>query len=93
MATNLRLRPDAEAALRAEAERTHRTQQDLLREAVDRYLTHKDISERAASSDQDRLIACGTVLPPRSAYRKVVPSISLSPGTSSPQLLDREDRI
>lgn len=39
MATNLRLRPEAETALRKEAERTGRSQQDLIREALDRYLS------------------------------------------------------
>ena len=38
MATNLRLRPDAARALREAAERTNRSQQDLIREAVDLYL-------------------------------------------------------
>jgi predicted transcriptional regulator len=38
MAMNLRLSPEAEAALRAEADRANRSQQDLIRDAVDQYL-------------------------------------------------------
>jgi hypothetical protein len=86
---NLRLRPDAEAALRAEAQRTHRSQQDILREAVDRYL---GLSGTRGSAE-DELIASGKVRPPRVAYRKVAPSEDATSDVPSPTLLDRDDRI
>lgn len=38
MATNLRLRPETEEALRLEAERTGRSQQEIIREALDLHL-------------------------------------------------------
>lgn len=61
MATNLRLRPDAEAALRAEAQRSGRSQQKILRDAIDRYLN----LARGDSASGDALLRSGTLLPPR----------------------------
>jgi predicted DNA-binding protein len=87
---NLRLRPDAEEALRVQAEQTGRSQQDLLREAVDRFLGL--LEEPRPATDADALMATGFVRPPRSQYRKVRPSRTLSVG-SSLDLLDRDDRI
>ncbi|QUH01067.1 ribbon-helix-helix protein, CopG family [Saccharopolyspora erythraea] len=89
MALNLRLRPEVEAALRAEAERSGRSQQDLLREAVDRYL---GLAGEPAQ-EWDHLISSGKVLPPRGAYRKVIPTRKLPDGQSTADLLDREDRF
>ena len=89
---NLRLRPDAEEALRAEAQRTHRSQQDVLREAVDQYLGLRDAS-RPVSRAGDDLIVTGRLRPPRTPYRRVEPSTELPPGPSSLVLLDREDRL
>lgn len=84
---NLRLRPEAEEALRREGERSHRSQQDVLRAAVDRYLGLDDQSAPAA----DELISTGRIRPPRSPYRKVLPRESSE--VSSLQLLDRTDRL
>jgi hypothetical protein len=86
---NLRLRPDAEAALRAEAERSHRSQQDVLRDAVDRYLG----LSRAPGPAEDELVASGKVRPPRVAYRKVTPSEDARSDVPSLTLLDRDDRF
>ncbi|HEY2982615.1 MAG TPA: hypothetical protein VGJ38_00585 [Jatrophihabitantaceae bacterium] len=91
MATNLRLRPDAEIALRAEAERTGRSQQDILRDALDRHLG-LHTAESAGSNDREAAIASGVVRPPRTPYRRVQPAIRLRRGTSL-ELLGREDRI
>jgi len=55
--TNLRFRPDAEAALRAEAEGSER------------------------------------ILPPRTRYRRVTPTTTLPAGTTSLELLDRDERL
>lgn len=86
MAMNLRLGPEAEEALRAEAQRTHRSQQDILRDAVNQYLglgeTRSGVPERA-----------GRLRPPRSPYRRVEPSVDVPPGLDSLHLLDREDRL
>jgi hypothetical protein len=86
MATNLRLSPAAAEALRAAAERSGRSQQDLLREAVDRYLG------LPGQTDLDRVVASGRVERP-SAFRDVKPRGAL-PGTlTSLDLLDRDDPI
>lgn len=93
MATNLRLRPDAEAALRAESERSGRSQQQILRDALDRYL---DLASGDQSSgDQssgDALFRSGALLPPRSSYQKVTPTTALPAGVTSLDLLDRDER-
>lgn len=89
MATNLRLGAEAKAALRAEAERTGRSQQDILREAVGRYLGL--IPSQAG--DSDPLIARGKVAPPRVPFRDVRPRLGLGSGERSLDLLDRDDRI
>lgn len=86
---NLRLSPDAEAALRAESERSGRSQQDILREAVDRYL---ELPSPRAAAVADPLVARGLVLSPRSPYRRLEPAIVLPPHTRSLDLLERDDR-
>lgn len=90
VATNLRLRPAAEEALRAASERTGRSQQDLIRDAVDQYLD----SERAPrQTDLDQLIAAGLVIPSRTPYRRATTTIRLPAGVTSTDLLDRDDRF
>jgi hypothetical protein len=89
MAMNLRLGAEAEAALRAEAQRTGRSQQDILREAIGKYLGL--IPSQAG--DIDPLIARGKVAPPRIPFRDVRPRLHLRPGESSLDLLDCDDRI
>jgi hypothetical protein len=86
---NLRLGSEAEAALRAEAERTGRSQQDILREAVGKYLG----LVTSQAGDTDPLIARGTIAPPRVPFRDVAPRLPPRPGESSLDPLDREDRI
>lgn len=89
MATNLRLGGEAEAALRAEAERTGRSQQDILREAVGTYLGL--IPNQAG--DADPLITRGKIARPRVPFRDVQPRLHVQPGENSLDLLDRADRI
>jgi predicted transcriptional regulator len=91
VALNLRLRPEAERALRAEADRSGRSQQEILREAVDRYLGLTTTGE--AAHEWDHLITSGKVLPPRGEYRKVIPTKTLSDGRRSMDLLNRDDRF
>lgn len=91
MATNLRLRPEAETALREAAERSGRSQQDLIREAVDRYLGLDMVRPNRDSLDE--LIRKGVVRPPREPYRRADRLLTLPPGVTSLDLLDREDRI
>jgi hypothetical protein len=89
VAMNLRLGAEAEEALRAEAQRTGRSQQDILREAVGKYFGL--IPSQA--SDTDPLVARGKVAPPRVPFRDVRPRLRLRPGESSLDLLDRDDRV
>jgi len=91
VATNLRLRRDAEAALKAEAERSDRSQQDVLRAAVDSYLGL--VPAGSGSAVRDELLSSGRVRPPRSAYRKVSPAPDAASEVPSLVLLDRDDRL
>lgn len=91
MATNLRLRPATEKALRDEAERTGRSQQDLIREALDRFLGLAESTPVRTSVDD--LIARGIVIPARVPYRRPHRLIELPDGMTSLDLLDREDRF
>ena len=86
MATNLRLSERAAAALRDASERSGRSQQDLLREALDRYL-----GLVADQQSRDRAIASGLVDPP-TPFRDVSPSITLRRGRTTLDLLDRDER-
>jgi hypothetical protein len=91
MAVSLRLSQEAKDALRAEAQRTGRSQQNLLREAVDLYLGL--IPPRRPITDLDELIAAGKVTPPRTPYRNPRPPLTLPAGETTAELLDRTDRI
>lgn len=91
MAMNLRLSEEAQQALRVEAARSGRSQQEIVRDAVARRL-HL-VPERSADNDRDALIASGLVRPPRQPYRKVTPVISLPPDTTTLDLLNRDDRL
>jgi hypothetical protein len=92
MATNLRLRPDAEEAVRAEAARTGRSQQELIREAVDAYLGLRDSHPR---SEAEALVATGSVLPARTPFVEVDDEdmLRLPEGVTTLQLLDRDERF
>ena len=86
MATNLRLDERAVSALRDASQRTGRSQQELLREAIDRYL-----GLAAAESSRDRAVASGLVKP-SSPFLDAEPSIRLAEGLTTLDLLDRDDR-
>lgn len=82
MATNLRLTEAAAAALRAAAKKSGRSQQDLLREAVDRFL---------GVSDRELAVASGLVKPP-SPFIDTAADVELPAGVSVLDLLDRDGR-
>lgn len=84
MSTNLRLNDTAAAALRAESKRTGRSQQDLLREAVDRLL-----GLNADESARQRAVRAGIVEPP-TLFDDVIPSIELPANLTTLDLLDRD---
>lgn len=93
MATNLRLNESAAAAVKAEARRSGRSQQDVIRAAVDKYLGLTSTSE-SAEERAKRFLA--KAQPPEIPFRTIPESemLPLPPGVeSSLELLDREDRF
>lgn len=86
MAVNLRLDQETEEALRAEAQRTGRSQQELLREAVGRYLGL--IPTQGPANDLDELIAAGKVKRARTPYRAPRRRLTLPEGMTTADLLD-----
>ena len=91
MAMNLRLTPEVAAALQAEAERTGKSQQEIIREAVAQRL-HL-VGRDAPLSDREQARASGLVRPARVPYRRVTPRLRLPEGVTTLDLLDREDRV
>src|SRR5271165_4509386 len=89
MAMNLRLSPEAEEAVRREAERTGRSQQEVIREAIGRHLGL--VTGESARSELGVLVSMGNVRPPRAPSRKAVKRLRLPPGMTSADLLDRGD--
>ena len=90
MATNLRLDQTTEAALRAESERTGRSQQQLMREAINQYL---DVESARPRRSLEELYRAGILLPPRPYVHSGAEPLTLPPGMTSADLLDREDRF
>jgi Ribbon-helix-helix protein, copG family len=93
MAMNLRLQPEAEEALRSEAERSGRSQQEILRTALSTYLGLAQEPSPLEPIVRRWIAAEGTIRAARRPYRKVTPYITLPEGTNSLDLLDREDRL
>jgi hypothetical protein len=88
---NLRLSAELASALQAESERTGRSQQEIIRDAVAQQL-HL-VGREAPLSVREQALASGLVRPARVPYRKVKPRLRLPDGMSSLDLLDREDRL
>jgi hypothetical protein len=63
MATNLRLRPEAEQALRIRSERTGDSQQKIIRDAVDAYLAQAEESTSLPGSVLPGSALPGSALP------------------------------
>jgi hypothetical protein len=94
MATNLRLSEQAAAAVKAEAERTGRSQQDVIRSAVDQYLSAPQTATPASNFDRNASVR-DQFIPPRTPF-SVLPKdqmLKLPDGVTSLDLLDREDRV
>jgi hypothetical protein len=90
MATNLRLRADAERALRERAASTGRSQQELLREAVDRYLGLD--GSRVPEGPVAALLVSGRALPPRAAHKELERLVPLPAGMTTETLLARDEQ-
>lgn len=91
MAMNLRLESEAAEAVRHEAQRTGRSQQDVIREAVNRHLGM--LGNQQPPSELRALIATGNVRAPRTPYAAFTNRLRLPPGIATDELLDRSDRI
>ncbi|UJP09860.1 hypothetical protein L2X99_16005 [Microbacterium sp. KUDC0406] len=85
MAMNLRLRPDEEVALREESARSGLSQQEILRQALDQRLGLGAHSRQTKYPDG--------IIPPEEPPRYVEPQLTLAPGESVLDLIDREDRF
>ena len=82
---NLRLRPDAEAALKDESRRTGVSQQEILRRAVDEHLGL--VARAAATRLPDWVVPAAE--PPRAVH----PQLRLPDGVNVIDLIDRADRV
>ncbi|MBN9140896.1 MAG: ribbon-helix-helix protein, CopG family [Micrococcales bacterium] len=87
MAMNLRLRAEAASALRAEAEQTGLSQQEILRRAVDDYL---GLGSRGRDPGWPEWIEA-----PSEPYREPAVLLTLPAGVTSLDLLDatRDERL
>jgi Ribbon-helix-helix protein, copG family len=91
VATNLRLRREVAEAVRAAALKSGRSQQEIIRDAIDRYLALDPASKE--ESDLSGVGVAGTVRAPRVPYRKAGTRLRLPTGVTSADLLDRDDRF
>lgn len=91
MATNLRLRSESADAVRREAKRSGRSQQDVIRAAIDTYLGVNPPDRPAP--ELELLAADGAVRRPRIPFRRAAHRIRLPSGVTTTDLLERVDRI
>ncbi len=92
MATNLRLKPRAEAALKERAATTGRSQQELIRDALDLYLGLVDVPPAGRQRSREELYAAGLLIPARGPLRKVDVPLDTG-GLTSLEMLNRDDRF
>lgn len=86
VSTNLRLGEELAVALREEAARRGRSQQEIVREAI-----AKELGLTPDVTAMQRAVRAGIVEAPR-PFHDVEPTLTLPKGMSSSDLLDREDR-
>lgn len=86
MATNLRLDERTAKALREAASRSGKSQQQLIREALEAFL---GLTE--SMTDRERMIASGRIRA-GTPYEEFEPFLVLPSGLTSLELLDRDDR-
>jgi ribbon-helix-helix CopG family protein len=92
VATNLRLRPRAEAALKERAAATGRSQQELMRDALDLYLGLVDAPPDRRPRSREELYAAGLLIPARGPLRRVDVPLDTG-GLTSIEMLNRDDRF
>lgn len=86
MSTNLRLSDELAGALRQEAARRGRSQQEIVREAL-----AKELGLASDLTAMQRAVRAGAVEQP-DPFRDVQPTLALPKGKSTLDLLEREDR-
>lgn len=86
MSTNLRLSEELAEALRKEAARSGRSQQQIVREAI-----AKELGLTPAATAMERAIRAGLVKPP-TPHREAITPIRLPKGVTTLDLLERDDR-
>jgi predicted DNA-binding protein len=86
MSTNLRLSEELAGALREEAARRGKSQQEIVREAI-----AKELGKASELTAMERAVKAGAVEAPE-PFRDDEPTLTLPRGMSSLDLLDREDR-
>jgi hypothetical protein len=91
MATNLRLRREVAEAVRAAAVQSGRSQQEIIREAIERYLAVTPASGQEGNLGV--LIAGGIVRPPRTPYRRAERRLKLPTGLTSADIMNRDERL
>jgi uncharacterized protein YoaH (UPF0181 family) len=80
-----------EQALRREAKRTGRSQQEVTRKAIGRQL--ELMAGGSSHGELSVLVSSGAVRAPRTPYRRAARRLVLPVGVSSTDLLDRGDRL
>ncbi len=85
--TNLRLSDELAAALRKESARTGRSQQEIVREAI-----AAKLGLVTDETELEEAIREGRVEAPE-PFRDFEPPLTLPPGRSSMDLLERDDRV
>lgn len=86
MSTNLRLSPELAGALAAASARSGRSQQDIVRQAL-----ANELGLAPGLTAMQRAVRAGVVEAPE-PFRDVEPTLELAKGTSTVDLLDRDDR-
>lgn len=88
MAINLRLLPELHEAVKSRAASSGRSQQDVIRDAIEAYLQPGN-SPGSSEASRDEMI----LRPARAPLRRAASRLRLPSGTHSLELLDREDRL
>lgn len=89
---NLRLGPNAQEAVRQEAERTGRSQQDVIRDAVDGHLGLSSAGSGTGRGASYERRSSEAISPPRHSFRRSEARLVLPRGVTTAKLLDRDDR-
>ncbi len=91
MATNLRLTAEAEEALREASVRTGRSQQEIIRAAIDTALGLD--GKHSLDALRDAELRRRGLVPARVSFAECPHPVPLTPGSHTADLLDRDERL